>query len=205
MSLAFFNFKGGTGKTGLASFNALSRRKNFVTNDMHNLDHVGFDSFTQLDDRRKRIPETIRHSSENVYDLGAMNGRIDFKVIDALKHSEAVVIPTLMDVNSIQATIESIREAREYVDVIIVVINRVRQKNRRYRKAFEALSRHLPESHILTMKETTLFERLAEDGSCLLENVGHKMGVGRLNNTIVELLKLFDRIDELIVENTRIY
>ena len=206
MSTAFFSFKGGVGKTSLATAYTLTHdNKTFVTNDItQNLENMGFSSYVKLPENKKTIVPEILHS-ENVFDLGAMNGQIDPKVISPLKHSSAVVIPTLTDVNSINATIESIKEAKHYVDVIIVVINKVRKKDRRYHRALDAIRQYLPTSHILMMKETTLYDRLALDGAELLNHVGHAKGVGQLSRTIEVQTALFNRIDTLIIEGTRIY
>ena len=205
MNITFFNFKGGVGKTSLAAAYALSRKSGFVTNDLSRLDHIGFEYFTQLDANRKRIPAELLHEENTVYDMGAMSGAIDPKVIDALKHSEVVVIPTLTDMNSIRATIESIQEAKQYVDVVIVVINRVRKRDRKYDTAMEQLQAVLPASHILMMKETTLFYRLAADGATLFENVGHEKGLGQLIRTYREMMGLFDTVEALAIKGTRIY
>jgi len=54
------------------------------------------------------------------------------------------------------------------------------------------------------MKETTLYDRLAQDGVTLLRNVAHVKGFGQLSRTIEVQKILFDRIDTLIAEDTRI-
>ena len=39
----------------------------------------------------------ILHSDNILYNLGAMNGQADHKILDAIKHSEALIVPTLTD------------------------------------------------------------------------------------------------------------
>ena len=197
-NILFFNQKGGVGKTSLATSYALIHELKYVTNDVTaNVETFGFTEHLKLDDMKKTLPQEIM-DGECVLDMGAMNGNADRKIVDALKSSKAVVIPTLTDANSVALTIESIKEARAYTNSIIVVINRIKKHDIRYSNAFTSIEKHLPESHILYMKETTLYTRLAENGGNLLHYVWNDKGVAQLKKAIDFQRALFSTINTLI-------
>ncbi len=133
MTITVANYKGGVGKTTISMSYAVSRNLMLVTNDLSSqYDDIGITNYRKLPENKKRIPTEILHSDNIVYDLGAMNGKADFKILDAIKHSEALIVPTLTDNRSLHTTKRFIEDAKKYIDTIIVVINRTSQakKNR---------------------------------------------------------------------------
>ena len=113
-TITFLNKKGGVGKTSFA-FNVAKDLDYFlISND---------DSIIEsLYPEKAKIMEKIKYISNAniVYDLG---GFIDKNSIDILKHSDIVFVPTLLDVNSIKRTINTINEIREFCNEIVILIN----------------------------------------------------------------------------------
>lgn len=206
-SILFFNYKGGVGKTSLATAYALTFNKTLITNDTtFNPENLGFKKYIKLDESKKTIPTKLLEEP-SVFDMGAMSGSMDFKTLDAIKNSEAIVIPTLTDVNSINLTIKTIQEAKEYIDPknIFVVINRIALNKGKlaYHNAYGEIAEHLNETNIFKMKETALYARLAHDGAALLHFVFNDKGVAQLTRTIKYQKNLFDSINALIKINSK--
>jgi len=206
-SILFFNYKGGVGKTSLATAYALTFNKPLITNDITSQpEKLGFKEYIKLDNSKKTIPTKLLQEI-SVYDMGAMSGSMDFKTLAAVKNCEAIVIPTLIDANSINLTIKTIQEVQEYINKknIFVVFNRIvaNRSKLAYHKAYGVISEYVEESNIFKMKETTLYDRLANDGDSLLRCVFNDKGVSQLKNTIEYQKNLFDSINTLINNNSK--
>ena len=207
-SILFFNYKGGVGKTSLATAYALTFKKPLITNDTtFNPENLGFKAYTKLDESKKTIPAKLLQES-SVFDMGAMSGSMDFKTLAAIKNSESIVIPTLIDANSINLTIKTIQEAQEYIDKknIFVIFNRIVPNKAKllYYEAYTEIAQHLEESNIFKMKETTLYTRLANDGATLLHLLFNDKGVAQLKRTIEYQKNLFDSINTIIENNSKV-
>jgi len=209
MTITVANYKGGVGKSTIAMSYAVSRNLKLVTNDLSSqYDNVGITDYVKLPENKKRIPPELLHSDNTVYDLGAMNGKVDHKILDAIKHSEALIVPTLTDQRSLEATIQFINDAKQYVDTIIVVINRtsMAKKNLKdYEYAKALISTVIPPTHIKLLKESTLYSRIAKHGFSELTEVQNEHGVRALRKAVDYQYQLFNEIDELIIAGNRIY
>ena len=130
-TITFLNKKGGVGKTSLA-FNAAKDLGFFlISND---------DSIIEtLYPKKARILDEIKYigSADIVYDLG---GFVDSNAIDIIKHSNIIFIPTLLDINSIKRTINTVREIEDLNQEIIIVINNFVPKDiKKYQKAIDKI------------------------------------------------------------------
>lgn len=138
MIITFFNKKGGTGKTSLA-FNcakSLNEQEIFspvflISND----DSVIEDIYPNMAKILEKI-EIVKDTNV-IYDLG---GFIDKDIVELFKASNIIMIPTMLDINSIKRTINTVLEINTYCKNIVIVINRVKQANiNKYKQSIEAL------------------------------------------------------------------
>ena len=132
-TITFLNKKGGVGKTSFA-FNVAKDLDYFlISND----DSV----IESLYPEKARIMEKIKYipDANIVYDLG---GFIDKNSIDVLKNSDIVFIPTLLDINSVKRTINTINEVKEFCEEIVILINNFVVKDLdKYSGAVDALKK----------------------------------------------------------------
>lgn len=128
--ITVFNKKGGTGKTSL-SF-SLAKDLNFplLSNDDSVIEKI-YPGKAKILDKLTLIDHDV------IYDLG---GFVDEGIIEIFESSSLVIVPTLLDINSIKRTINSVVEISQYNTNIIVVINRVQQsKLAKYEQSINAL------------------------------------------------------------------
>ena len=113
-TITFLNKKGGVGKTSLA-FNVAKDLGFFlISND---------DSIIEtLYPKKARIVDKIEYidSADIVYDLG---GFVDNNAIEIIKNSNIIFIPTLLDINSIKRTINTVAEIKEFNNEIVLIVN----------------------------------------------------------------------------------
>ncbi|MFK7779869.1 MAG: hypothetical protein QM490_01870 [Candidatus Gracilibacteria bacterium] len=144
-TVTFYNKKGGTGKTSIA-FNVAKDLDYFL---LSNDDSV----IEKIYPNKARIMDTLEViEGENiVYDLG---GFITNEIIDVFKASDLIVVPTTLDINSIQRTLNTVYELSEYCNNIIIVINRIQKKTaHKYEQSIEALKQLDKEMFLLRESE----------------------------------------------------
>ena len=195
MKIVFFSIKGGVGKTSISLSMALTYKYNFVTNDIvTSLEGIHSIKASKIASSLKKIPRPILGSSKNqIFDIGAMSGQIDPKAAHAISLADAVVIPTLCDTRSVEATIQSIKFVKEACHNIFVIVNKVKDE-KEYESIVEHLSPYVDEEFIYQMRETTLFKRIAEHGENFFTKIFKKEGINRLHLTIDRHTDIFDSI-----------
>jgi len=128
--ITFFNKKGGTGKTSLSFSIAKDLGYALLSNDDSVIEEI-------YPNKAKILNEIEIIDHDTIYDLG---GYIDTNIITLFEESHMVVVPTLLDINSIKRTINTVMEVNKYCENIIIVLNRI-QKNKvgKYKQSIEVL------------------------------------------------------------------
>ena len=128
--ITFFNKKGGTGKTSLSFSIAKDLDYALLSNDDSVIEEI-------YPNKAKILDEIEIINYDTIYDLG---GYIDKNIIGLFKASDMVVVPTLLDINSIKRTINTVLEVNKYCKNIIIVLNRI-EKNKlgKYEQSVKAL------------------------------------------------------------------
>lgn len=130
LTFTVFNKKGGVGKTSLAFNVAKDLDYPLLSND----DSV----IEEIYPNKAKILDKLQMIDSNVcFDLG---GYIDAGIIDIFKQSDLIIVPTLLDVNSIKRTINTVVELAPYCQSVIIVINKVQSaKLGKYKQSISAL------------------------------------------------------------------
>lgn len=119
--LMIYNAKGGVGKTAIALILALERGYSIVTNDrLSILDEVlpeGSYIILKEDEPLFKIEPAI----PVIYDFG---GFLDARAVEALKESQALIVPMSPHEENIQKTLDFIAEMATFQDDIIVIVNK---------------------------------------------------------------------------------
>lgn len=194
MKVLYFSLKGGVGKSSISLSHALTANLPYVTNDIStNIDKATMKNFHQIPHNTKRIPKKILNLENIIYDFGAMSSVIDSKVTQAVLACDVVVIPTLTDVRSLEATLQTYKLIKGNAKKIIIIINNY-SKMDKFEFAYEYLRESTREANILDIRTTTLFERIARDGVAWFENIGHKKGEWQLLRSKAVHLEVFRTI-----------
>ena len=115
-----WTIKGGDGKTSIAAEIALRLELPIITNEPYTTLDIIFN-----EDRLLQLKKD--EAVPNYTDCGIMfdfGGYIDDRVIDALKQSDYVLVPTIPEISDIQILINSIGEIQKYNKNIVVVVNK---------------------------------------------------------------------------------
>lgn len=190
MRYLFLSLKGGVGKTSLASNLATYLGIQCVTTDLIISENS---NAAQIAPNKKRIPLQYTAKKDIVFDFGAMSTNIDPKVAHAVKLSNAIVIPTLTDARSLQGTIDTFKLVKEAGKPTIIVINNFTNESK-FNNAKNYLIDALGQLTILGIRTTTLFERVAKDGSEWFSNVHHNKGEYQLNKSRKNHERVYDVI-----------
>ena len=194
MIILFTSYKGSVGKSSIAFNIAAYINSTYVTNDIITIDDDA--ATNQIEPGLKRIPFQYRSKQNIVFDFGAMSTQVDPKVAHAVDMCDLVVVPTLTDVRSLQATIDIVNFVRAANKPIAVIINNFRDQ-----KKFTLARRHLIDSlghiPIFAIRATTLFERVSRDGRDWFQNVHNDKGEHQLNKTRIAHEAIYDAILKL--------
>lgn len=191
MKALFVSLKGGVGKSSLALNYAIYTNSICLTNDIVTSDNC---RTIKIEPSKKRIPLQYLNKTDLVLDFGAMSTNIDPKVAHAARLAAVIAIPTLTDTRSLKATVETYELMKESGKPIVVIINHFTKQSKcdaAMRFLIDALGDDIP---ILTMRTTTLFERVSRDGEDWLANVHHNKGEYQLNKTKAAHELVYDAI-----------
>lgn len=190
MIILFTSVKGGVGKSSIAFNLAAYVNYTYVTNDIIAIDD---DTAIQIEPKKRRIPVQLSSEPNIVFDFGAMSTQIDPKVSHALNICDVVVIPTMTDPRSLQATIDTVNFAKEANKPIAIIINNFTNP-KKCNQARQHLIKNLGRLPIFTIRYTTLFERVSRDGRDWLQNIHNDNGEHQLNKTRIAHEAIYDEI-----------
>jgi len=186
--ITFFNKKGGTGKTSL-SFNLAKDLDYFL---LSNDDSV----IEKVYPEKSKIMEELEvvRGANIIYDLG---GFIEKETIEVFKASDLIIVPTTLDINSIQRTINTVIELNEYNDNIVIVVNRIQKaKANKYKNSLEALAKL--DKEILLIRESEAFINSMYKGETVIEQYKSSPLMRNAYKGIVEdYMKLLKTIKEV--------
>ncbi len=193
MKYLVVSIKGGVGKTGIAQNLATYIGAQCVTNDLV----VNANSnIIQLESKKKSIPVKFCARVPVVFDFGASYNSLDPKLLHAVKLSNVIVVPTLTDARSLQATIDTVNLVKVANKPIVIIINNFTSENK-FKQAKDYLTDMLGQLPFFGIRTTTLFERVAKDGSDWFSKVHQIKGEYQLNKTRVAHEKVYAAITAL--------
>lgn len=193
MKYLIVSIKGGVGKTGIAQNLATYMNAQCVTNDLV----VNANSnIIQLEPKKKSIPVKFCARVPVVFDFGASYNNLDPKLAHAVKLSNVIVVPTLTDARSLQATIDTVNLVKVANKPIAIILNNFTSETK-FKQAKDYLIDALGRLPIFGIRTTTLFERVAKDGSDWFSKVHQIKGEYQLNKTRVAHDKVYAAITAL--------
>lgn len=157
MKITVFNLKGGQGKTTISLSLALLRGFLVVTNDEYSpIDKVlpkGHVKHLKQGEALPSVPDSVNI----IYDFG---GHPDFRVIEAAKQSDWVIVPIVYDSPlDMQTAIKTIREVETHNKHIVIVINRTKKGDLdKARKVLDQFFNH----PVFEVKQSTAFIKMVE-------------------------------------------
>ncbi|MFB0998772.1 MAG: hypothetical protein QMC13_00865, partial [Colwellia sp.] len=161
-----------------------------VTNDLVVNDNSGI---IKLEPKSRSLPLQFCNKQPMVFDFGASYNSIDTKLAHAVKQSDVIVIPTLTDARSLQATIDTFNLVKVASKPIAIIINNYTSETK-FNHAKNYLIDALGRLPIFAIRTTTLFERVAKDGSDWFRKVHQVNGEYQLNKTRVTHELVYDDI-----------
>lgn len=192
MNFLVISLKGGVGKSSIALNLAHYFHAQYITNDLITSNNS---NAKQISPKLKRIPKQYVGIDNVVYDFGAMSTNIDPKVAQAVKYSDVIIIPTLTDQRSLQATVESYKLVKSKNKPIVIIINNFTSW-KKYHDAQSYLTTQLGNPAIYSIRTTTLFERIANDGVEWLDRINHERGAHQLIKTMQRHQNIYDLISQ---------
>lgn len=193
MKYLIVSIKGGVGKTGIAHNLATFLDAQCVTNDLvvnANSDIV------QLEPKKRSIPIKFCANVPVVFDFGASYNSLDHKLAHAVKLSHAIIVPTFTDARSLQGTIDTVNLVKVADKPIAIIINNFTSETK-FKQAKDYLIDALGELPIFGIRTTTLFERVAKDGSDWFSKVHQIKGEYQLNKTRIAHEQVYAAISTL--------
>jgi len=192
IKILFLSYKGGVGKSSLAQNLASGIDATYVTNDLITTSTQAI----QIEPNKRRIPKAILALDCVVYDMGAMSTQLDPKLVQATEVADVIVVPTLTDKRSLEATIKTVKLVEPKRKPISIIINNY-TKQKDFDAAKEYLLEQLGELPIFAIKATTLFKRVAQDGVDWYKNIHNEQGEWQLNKSRLAHEQVYNAILEL--------
>ena len=126
-----FSLKGGVGKTALSLSMSMELERNGLEVPVISNDPVRIIESVLGKDRGwilpqdQEFPTEIKKDTDYILDLG---GFLEKRIIDVIKRSNWVIIPTPTDYASVQATLMTINDVKKLNEKIVLVVNRIDKK-----------------------------------------------------------------------------
>jgi cellulose biosynthesis protein BcsQ len=120
LKITVYNLKGGVGKTAISLNMALTLDFAIITNDVYSPLESKLRKERLLKIEPGEPMPQIPNDYNVIFDCG---GYLDLRVIDAVKMSDIVIIPTICDTSNAQVTISAIEEIKKYNNNIVIVAN----------------------------------------------------------------------------------
>jgi MinD-like ATPase involved in chromosome partitioning or flagellar assembly len=178
IKILFLSYKGGVGKSSIAQNMALDIEAAYVTNDLVTTSTQAI----QIEPNKHRIPKALLSLECVVFDFGAMSTKLDPKAVQATDIADVIVIPTLTDMRSLEATIKTVKLVESKEKPIAIIINNF-SKQKDFDEAELYLTQKLGDIPIFAIKATTLFKRVAKDGPDFYRNIHNDLGEWQLNKS----------------------
>ncbi len=127
MKITVYNSKGGVGKTRIALNLALTMEYALITNELY-IPSIAkiFDKTRYIQLKRDQKLEILPDDYDILFDFG---GGIDQRLVNALKQSDFVIIPTNYDFDTLETTIQIIAEIEAINNNIVLIGNRTEKKD----------------------------------------------------------------------------
>ena len=194
MNVLFTSYKGGVGKSSIAYNFRVYKGYCYITNDLVAIKDPGI---YQIDANKYKIPELLCFEDNTVFDFGAMSTKTDPKLAHAVQLSDVIIIPTLTDMRSLNATVDTFNLVKQAGKPVGIIINNFKDQ-KKFERAKGFLIDQLGHLPIFAIRTTTLFERVARDGGAKwLQNIHHAKGEYQLRKTQLGHEVVFDAICQL--------
>lgn len=145
MKITIYNFPGGCGKTSIAAELALTLDYQVITNDAYTPLSIILDKDSLLKLKPNQNIPQLSEGFDIIFDLG---GYPDKRAVSALKQSDCVIVPTLVETGRLKVTLNSISEIRKFNRNIIVIVNQAEKGD------IDIAKKAIPEFPIFEIKKT---------------------------------------------------
>jgi len=186
MITVIYNFKGGEGKTKIATNLALTMKHSIVTNDVYSPIDKIFPQEKVLKLYPKDEMPDFDANDDIVFDLG---GYADARVISVLKKAKYIIIPITNEEDNIEVAIGAIDEIGKHNKNIVIIVNKSTGND------FNEVSADLGKMYnypIFEIKKSRVVRRLTAEGKSIRE-LANQGGLFKYNYS-----KIADQFDDLI-------
>lgn len=186
MITVIYNFKGGEGKTKIATNLALTMNHAIVTNDVYSPIDKIFPPEKVLKIYPKDEMPDFNPTDDIVFDLG---GYADARVVSILKKAKYIIVPITNEEDNIEVAIGAIDEISQHNKNIIIAVNKTTGDD------FNDVSKDLKQIYnypIFEIKKSRVVRKLTSEGKSIRE-IANQGGLFKYNYS-----KIADQFDDLI-------